>query len=111
VYAAVLDTRVLVPNALCDTLLRLAEDGFYRPLWSERILEELRETLVRLYPGDPARFDRRIQAMVAAFEDATVAGWERVSAGLDLPDADDCHMLGAAIAGSPVAPRPLSPST
>ncbi len=98
-YAAILDTCVLVPNALCDTLLRLAEDGFYRPLWSERILEELRETLVRLYPGDPARFDRRVRAKVAAFEDATVAGWEQVSAGLDLPDPDDRHVLGAAIAG------------
>ncbi len=39
-YAAVLDACVLVPNALCDTLLRFAESGFYRPLWSKQILEE-----------------------------------------------------------------------
>lgn len=68
-------------------------------MWSERILDELRETLVRLYPAEPSRFERRIRAMVAAFEDATVVRWEQVSAGLDLPDPDDRHVLGAAIAG------------
>jgi hypothetical protein len=100
VYAAVLDTCVLVPNALCDTLLRLAEQGFYRPLWSERILAELRQTLAGLYPTvDPARFGRRTDAMTAAFEDACVVGWEAVCAGLDLPDPDDRHVLAAAIVG------------
>lgn len=100
-----MDTCVLVRNALCDTLLRLAEHGFYRPLWSERILEELRETLVRLYPGDPTRFDRRIQHMVAAFEDATVAGWEQVSAGstFQIPTTATCWAPR-----SQVAPKPSS---
>jgi hypothetical protein len=32
---------VLVPFALADTLLRLAEADLYHPLWSERILEEV----------------------------------------------------------------------
>ena len=36
-YAAVLDACVLVPIALGDTLLRVAEKGLYRPLWSDRI--------------------------------------------------------------------------
>lgn len=36
----VLDACVLVPIALADTLLRIAEHGLYRPLWSERILED-----------------------------------------------------------------------
>jgi hypothetical protein len=31
---------VLVPIALVDTLLRVAEKGLYRPLWSDRILGE-----------------------------------------------------------------------
>lgn len=39
-YTAVLDACVLVPIALADTLLRMAERGLYRPLWSQRILEE-----------------------------------------------------------------------
>jgi len=48
VYAAVLDACVLVPTALCDTLLRLAEDQFYRPLWSPRILLEVEDAVLRL---------------------------------------------------------------
>lgn len=34
-YAAVLDSCALVPIVLADTLLRVAERGLYRPLWSE----------------------------------------------------------------------------
>jgi predicted nucleic acid-binding protein len=99
-YAAVLDANVLVPSALCDTLLRLAADGFYRPLWSEQILKEVEHAILRIRPElDPIRVARRIDAMRAAFIDANVEGWEEVAAGLDLPDPDDRHVLAAAIAG------------
>lgn len=99
-YAAVLDANVLVPTALCDTLLRLAEDGFYRPLWSERILIEVEDTILALYPDiDVRRVRRRTELMSDTFEDATVTGWEQVSAGLDLPDDNDRHVLAAAIVG------------
>jgi predicted nucleic acid-binding protein len=100
-FAALLDACVLVPNALCDTLLRLAESGFYRPLWSARILEETSTAIRRVHPElDEARVERRLAAMSAIFEDALVNGWEQVCAGLDLPDPDDRHVLGAAIAGA-----------
>jgi predicted nucleic acid-binding protein len=99
-YAAVLDANVLVPSALCDTLLRLAADGFYRPLWSEQILKEVEHAILRIRPElDHARVTRRIDAMRTAFIDANVEGWEEVAAGLDLPDPDDRHVLAAAIAG------------
>jgi predicted nucleic acid-binding protein len=99
-YSAMLDACVLVPNALCDTLLRLAERRFYRPLWSRRILEETAIAIERVHPDiDPTRIQRRIAAMVESFEDATVEGWEPICAGLDLPDPDDRHVLAAAIAG------------
>lgn len=100
VYAAVLDANVLIPNALCDTLLRLAADGFYRPLWSEQILREVEYTILRIRPDlEPSRVHRRTVAMQEAFDDATVEGWEEVAAGLDLPDPDDRHVLAAAIVG------------
>lgn len=99
-YAAVLDACVLVPSALCDTLLRMAEAGFFRPLWSARILDEVHDAVLRVHPELPEdRIRRRLQAMDSAFEDASVTGWEAVAAGLDLPDPDDRHVLAAAIAG------------
>lgn len=99
-YAAVLDANVLVPTALCDALLRLAEDGFYRPLWSDRILLEVEDAgPVPLPDMDPSRVRRRTRLMAETFTDATVTGWEQVSAGLDLPDQDDRHVLAAAIVG------------
>ncbi len=47
-YAAVLDACVLVPVALADTLLRIAEKGLYRPLWSGRILTEARHAITAI---------------------------------------------------------------
>lgn len=40
-FPALLDTCVLYPAYLCDTLLRLAEAEAYRPLWSFDIVREL----------------------------------------------------------------------
>lgn len=97
-YTAILDACVLVPNALCDTLLRLAERGFYRPLWSQRILQEVEWALASVHREIPHdRIERRLDAMNATFEDALITGWEPVCAGLDLPDPDDRHVLAAAI--------------
>lgn len=39
---------MLVPSRLRDVLLELAHTGLYRPLWSDRILVELRDTLSEL---------------------------------------------------------------
>ena len=48
---AVLDACVLVPIALADTLLRVAEKGLYRPLWSDRILAEAQQAIEEIHPG------------------------------------------------------------
>lgn len=58
-FPAFLDTCVLYPAYLCDTLLRLAEASAYRPLWSADVLAELRRNLIDR--GIPAeRVDRRV---------------------------------------------------
>lgn len=74
-FPAFLDTRVLYPAYLCDTLLRLAEAEAYRPLWSAEVLTELRRNLIErgLTPGlTPDRVDRRITQMRRSFPGVTV---------------------------------------
>ncbi|HRE00623.1 MAG TPA: PIN domain-containing protein, partial [Ilumatobacteraceae bacterium] len=69
-----LDTCVLYPAHLRDTLLRLAERGMYRVLWSADIVDELHRNLVE--DGLTARsVDRLIAEMAVAFPDAEVAGY------------------------------------
>ena len=99
-YSAFLDACVLVPIALADTLLRLAEAGLYRPRWSNQVLDEMVDAIGTIHPdlaSGPAR--RRADAMQAAFEDACVTGWEGLVAGLSLPDLDDRHIVAAALQG------------
>ena len=45
---ATLDTNVLYPMPLADTLLRLADRGLFQPVWSDVILAELERTMIRL---------------------------------------------------------------
>ena len=94
-YTAVLDACVLVPIALADTLLRVAEKGLYRPLWSDRILAEAQAATEEIHPGIDA--GKRFAQMREAFDDAVVTGWKELEPGLLLPDEDDRHVLAAAI--------------
>jgi PIN domain len=96
-YTAVLDACVLVPVALADTLLRLAENGLYRPLWSDRILAETRQAIEEIHPGIDT--DKRFIDMQEAFGDAMVTGWEELQTGIVLPDKDDRHVVAAGIRG------------
>ena len=97
-YAAVLDACVLYPMPLCDTLLRLAEDpAFYRPLWSDEILREVGEKLVKKGYSEEQR-DRRINIMRQHFPEALVDVPEELIRSIStIPDLQDCHVLGAAI--------------
>ncbi len=99
-FSALLDACVLVPITLTDTLLRLAEAGLYRPLWSDAILNEMVTALETIHPDlTDGRARRRAEVMASAFEDACVTGWEPLLEGLDLPDPDDRHVVAAAQRG------------
>lgn len=99
-FGAVLDACVLVPVALADTLLRLAERDVYRPVWTTKILSEARAAVLRVHPDlDAGRIDARLRSMNAAFEDACVEGWEPLVEGLTLPDPGDRHVVAGAIRG------------
>ena len=94
-FAVVLDTCVLYPAHLRDTLLRQAERGLYRALWSEDILEELQRNLVE--DGiNAGSVERLIDEMQRAFPDADVSGYRSLIAGLSC-DPKDRHVLAAAV--------------
>lgn len=71
-FSAVLDACVLFPQSLRDALIRLAEAELYTPLWSERILEEMRSSLVEDRGIHLEKADRTVALMREAFEEAEV---------------------------------------
>lgn len=97
----VLDACVLVPMPLCDTLLRLAEGAEgYQPLWSEEILEEVDRALTGKLGLTEPQAERRIRFMRQHFPEAVVLVPPYATEALDcIPDANDRHVLGAAIHG------------
>lgn len=99
-FSALLDACTLVPVSLADTFLSLAEAGLYRPLWSGRILEEVRIAVGRIHPGlPPEAIETRMAVMQDFFDDANVTNWEVLENVISLPDPDDAHVLAAAIQG------------
>lgn len=94
-----LDACVLFPNVLRDTLLTLAEHELFQPLWSEAILDEVRRNVIAKRNVDPSAFERTLTLMNSAFDGALVLNWKPAVAEVELPDADDRHVLAAAITG------------
>jgi predicted nucleic acid-binding protein len=98
-YSALLDACVLVPVALCDTLLRLAEEpAMYRPLWSEQIMAEMARALETKLHRSAEEISYRKQQMNAAFPEAMVTVPSELLRSVEcLPDESDRHVLAAAI--------------
>lgn len=94
---AVLDACVLYPTVMREILLAVAAQGLFTPLWSPRILEEWARATRKLGPGaeDVARGE--VAAMTARFPLASVAPDAGLLRRLHLPDADDIHVLAAAV--------------
>lgn len=91
-----LDTCVLYPNYMRDTILRLAEAELYEPLWSPDILEELRRNIADL--KDEAYAKRLVDTMASAFPDSSVTGYEPLIPAM-VNDPKDRHVLAAAVRG------------
>lgn len=94
-FTVVLDTCVLYPAILRDTLLRLAERELYRALWSADIIEELSGNLAEAGLGRDS-VDRLLAEMRRAFPDAEVTGY-RSLVGAMTCDPKDRHVLAAAV--------------
>jgi predicted nucleic acid-binding protein len=101
-FGAVLDARCLVPIALADTFLSLAEKELFHPLWSDRILDETLQTLKRIYrTRNPLRLEACVTTTRQAFPEASVHGWEDLEEGIAKHWADphDAHVVAAAVRG------------
>ena len=94
-FPALLDTNVLFGFHLNDVILGLAERGVFRPLWSDRILDELSKNLAERGIPD-ANVERRVTAMRQAFPDATVSGFDDLI-GEMTNEPKDRHILAAGI--------------
>jgi PIN domain len=96
-FVVVLDANVLYPFRVRDVLLRFAEAGLFRARWSCQILDEWANSLLAMKPHleDSVRSQR--EAMLRAFPEAMIEGYEALIPALSLPDENDRHVLAAAI--------------
>ncbi|MFE4378512.1 putative toxin-antitoxin system toxin component, PIN family [Streptomyces cyaneofuscatus] len=92
----VLDTCVLYPNYLRDTLLRLAEAELYEPLWSADILDELARNVAERIGSLKAK--GLVDAMAGAFPESLVTGYTALLSAMT-NDPKDRHVLAAAVGG------------
>ena len=94
---ALLDANVLFPFRKRDILLRFHHAGLFRARWTERILDEWTLSLLEQKPHLERSVRSQRHAMREHFAEALVSGYEPLIGTLELPDADDRHVLAAAI--------------
>lgn len=95
-FPVFLDTCVLYPIVLTDTLLRVAEQSVFRPYWSGDMMDELKRNLAMVPQVGDDRATRRINAMNRAFPDALVTGYSEFVEGMEC-DPKDRHVMAAAV--------------
>lgn len=91
----VLDTCVLLSNVLRRVLLRLAAQGCFLPIWSERIGGEWRRNAARIWNVSPENIEAQWQALQQAFPLADQGNVSRFEAGLHRSDPKDWHVIAA----------------
>jgi hypothetical protein len=95
---ALLDACVLYPVPIRDLLLQLASADLYQPKWTRQIQEEWSRNLLLNRPDlTAAQLQRTITLMDAAFPEAEVTAYKALIPTLTLPDANDRHVLAAAL--------------
>jgi hypothetical protein len=97
-FVAVFDACVLYPASIRDLLLHLTLTDLFRARWTNRIHDEwMRNLLKQRSDLTRAQLERTRELMNTAVPDCLVESYETLVEELDLPDADDRHVLAAAI--------------
>lgn len=93
-----LDANVFFLTRMTDALLVFADSDLYDPIWSIRIMDEVREHLPQIWTHvDSEGLERYLATIAKAFPKASVEGRDSVRDTLELPDPDDRHVLATAI--------------
>lgn len=97
-FVVLYDACVLYPAPLRDLFVRLAAAGIVRAQWTEEILDERFENMLKNRPDlSREKLARTREMMERAIPDSRVTGYEGLIQGLVLPDLEDRHVLAAAI--------------
>ncbi len=96
-YTIVFDACVLYPAPLRDFLLRLSTTGLFAAKWTDQIHDEWIRNVLKSRPDLEDKLSRTRELMNQAVSDSLVTGYESLIDSLELPDADDRHVLAAAI--------------
>ncbi|WP_306050706.1 PIN domain-containing protein [Oceaniradius stylonematis] len=99
-YTALFDANILYPAPMRDLLMQLALTDLFKAKWTREIHEEWISALLE-NRSDLSReqLERTRDAMDSHVRDALIEGYDTITDSLTLPDADDRHVLAAAIIG------------
>ena len=96
-FVVLLDANVLYPFRKWDVLLRFCEAGLFRARWTDEIISEWTQSLLKRRPDLKRSIAAQQEKLSAVFPEALVTGYEPLKSGLKLPDNGDLHVLAAAI--------------
>lgn len=95
-----IDACVLYPTVMREVVMGAAKAGLFRPVWSERILEEWARAAIKLGPMGEMQARSEIAMLRAAWPDAERAAAPQIAQRLWLPDENDIHVLAVAVDAS-----------
>ena len=96
-FVVLLDANVLYPFRKRDVLLRFYEAGLFRARWTDEIVSEWTQSLLKRRSDLERSITAQREKLSAVFPEALVAGYEHLKSGLKLPDSNDLQVLAAAI--------------
>lgn len=96
-FVVILDANVLFPFRVRDVLLTFAHEGLFRARFTDQIMAEWTNNLLRLKPHLEESIRSQADMIRQKFDECFVTGHMALIDGLDMPDQDDRHVLAAAI--------------